>query len=199
MPVMSLLIDGYNLLHVTGIFGANGPAERAFERARHALLDFLAARLTAEVLAKTTVVFDAADAPPGLPSEIQRSGVRALFAPRKSSADEVLEQLIRADHAPRRLTVVSSDHRVQRAARRRNATAVDSDVWFRNLARSAESPPPEDPLAKPAEFDLANPFPPGYAEDLLHDAHLPKLQSHAPSQPHAPRPTKAWTERKKKR
>ena len=196
---MSLLIDGYNLLHVTGLFGANGPAERAFERARHALLDFLATRLPPDELAKTTVVFDAAEAPPGLPSEIQRCGVRALFAPRKSSADEVLEQLIRADHAPRRLTVVSSDHRVQRAARRRNATAVDSDVWFRKLIREAESPASEDPLAKPEDVDLSSPFPPGYAEELLHDAHLPRFQSHNSPHPHAPRQTKAWTERKKKR
>jgi hypothetical protein len=46
-----------------------------------------------------------------------------------------MEEMIAADHAPRKLTVVSSDHRVQRAAKRRRAIAVDSDVWYEGAVR----------------------------------------------------------------
>jgi hypothetical protein len=45
----------------------------------------------------------------------------------------VLEILIAAHDTPRKLVVVSGDHRVQRAARRRRATAIDSDLWWANL------------------------------------------------------------------
>ena len=48
------------------------------------------------------------------------------------------DALIAADSAPRRLTVVSSDHRLQRAAHRRKATAIDSDKWFAQLMRDRQ-------------------------------------------------------------
>ncbi len=75
-------------------------------------------------------MFDAADAPPGLPRTLEHRGLTVRFAAKSGSADELIEELIRADSAPRRLMVVSSDHRLQRAARRRKATAIDSDVWY---------------------------------------------------------------------
>ena len=57
------------------------------------------------------------------------------FAPRDSDADTLIEELIRADTSPKRLTVVSSDHRIQNAARRRRAQPIDSDVWCAELSR----------------------------------------------------------------
>ena len=129
---MGLIIDGYNLLNVTGIFGAGGGA-RSFERSRLALLDFLADRLEPEERAATTIVFDAQDAPPGLPRTCDHRGLAVRYAPRREEADDLIEELILADTSPRKLTVVSSDHRVQRAARRRRARAVDSEVWFPEL------------------------------------------------------------------
>ena len=64
---MSLLIDGYNLLHASGILGGGlGPG--GLERSRLALLNFVAEAVDAKELAHTTVVFDAAGAPPGLPT-----------------------------------------------------------------------------------------------------------------------------------
>ncbi len=149
---MALLIDGYNLLNAVGI---TGPDERAalpagwtsrvtsLHRSRVALLNFLAESLDAEQLAQTIVVFDAAGAPPGLPRELTHRGLKVRFAPRTSDADSLLEDLIRQDTSPRRLTVVSSDHRVQRAAKRRRARAVDSDVWYAEiLHRRQTSAPP---------------------------------------------------------
>ena len=56
---MSLLIDGYNLIHAAGLVG-QGRGPGGLERSRLALLNFLAQSLAAADLARTTVVFDAA-------------------------------------------------------------------------------------------------------------------------------------------
>src|SRR5262245_25812417 len=115
---MALLIDGYNLLHVTDIVGTPSPSETALHASRRALLNFLAAALDAKSRSETTIVFDAAGAPPGLPQTITHDGMTAHFARRFADADEMLEQIIEEHPAPRTLVVVSGDHRVQRAARR---------------------------------------------------------------------------------
>lgn len=129
---MALLIDGYNLLHVTGIVGARG-GPRGFERSRQALLRFLAASIPPDELRDATIVFDAAEAPPGLPKSLVHDGITVLFAHGYPDADTMLEELIAKHHAPRSLTVVSSDHRIQRAARRRRAKPVDSQRWYGEL------------------------------------------------------------------
>jgi predicted RNA-binding protein with PIN domain len=170
---MALLIDGYNLLHAAGIFPAGGPP--TLERARLALLDFLVERLPVKEVSRTTIVFDAAQAPPGLPHEIEHRGLAVRFARRGGSADDLLEELIAAEPDPRNLTVVSSDHRVQRAARQRGARFIDSDAWKAELltssaaGRDAAGNRPAADFDKPAA-DIPNPFPPGYASDLLGDA-----------------------------
>src|SRR5262245_34263773 len=126
---MPLLIDGYNLMYAAPIVGdVRGP--RGFERSRAALIGFVSRAVGDSDRAGTTIVFDAAGAPPGLPSTLDYDGILVRFARGYRDADELLEELIAADHSPRRLTVVSSDHRVQRAAKRRRAEAIDSDVWF---------------------------------------------------------------------
>ena len=131
---MSLLIDGYNLLNAVGIVG-RGSGPSTLERSRLALLNFLAESLDPAEVARTTVVFDAAGAPPGLPRVVEHRGLCVRFAAGYEDADALIEALIRAESAPRRLTVVSSDHRLHRAARRRRATAVDSDVWYAEVVR----------------------------------------------------------------
>jgi uncharacterized protein len=129
---MPLLIDGYNLLHATGIVGG-GAGPGGFQRSRLALLGFLAASIEPEELAHTTVVFDAREAPWGLPRVVEHCGMTVRFATNHESADELIAELIQAASAPRRLVVVSSDHEIQRAARRRRAKAVDSDAWYAEL------------------------------------------------------------------
>jgi predicted RNA-binding protein with PIN domain len=185
---MTLLIDGYNLLNVTDLFGNASGSETALHASRQALLGFLATVLVAKTRAETTIVFDAAGAPPGLPRTITYEGMTAHFARRHSNADEMLEELIEAERAPRSLVVVSSDHRVQRAARRRGATYVDSERWYaERLAESRHRDKAAGEAAKPtqslsseqvdywvqrfaepaAKDEPENPFPPGYGEDLL--------------------------------
>ncbi|MBS0207350.1 MAG: NYN domain-containing protein [Planctomycetes bacterium] len=190
---MALLIDGYNLIYGAGIVGRGfGPG--GLERSRMALLNSLASALSDAECRITTVVFDASQAPPGLPDRLQHRGIEIRFARDYASADELLEELIQADTSPRRLTVVSSDHRVQRAAKRRRAIAVDADVWFGQLLSQLPHPREEQSSSKPSqphvsaseveywlrefggEVSEAAPdkepsdsdriFPPGYGEDV---------------------------------
>jgi uncharacterized protein len=163
---MSLLIDGYNLLNATGI-PSRGKGPGNLERARQALLNTLAESLPEDELPRTTVVFDASESPWGVAKQLNHRGMTVMFASRDEDADTVIERLVAADSAPKRLTVVSSDHRLQRAAHRRKATAVDSDVWFAQLLRdraarlepqlpganpTADVPKPEGPLS-PGEVE----------------------------------------------
>jgi uncharacterized protein len=152
---MAILIDGYNLLHVTGIFG-RGQGPGGFERSRRALLNFLVESIEPEELPRTTVVFDAAEAPPGLPRKLKHGPIVVHYATEYGSADALIEQLISKHSSPRRLTVVSSDHRLHRAANRRRATAVDSEIWYaalvesrrnRNLASPARAAKPQVSLS----------------------------------------------------
>jgi predicted RNA-binding protein with PIN domain len=131
---MPLIIDGYNLLNVAGCFG-HGKGPGGLQRAREAMLNLLAESIPPDDVPRTIVVFDASESPWGSARESQHKGLSVRFAPRDTDADTLIEELIAADSAPRRLTVVSSDHRLQRAAHRRKATAIDSDVWFAQLMR----------------------------------------------------------------
>jgi predicted RNA-binding protein with PIN domain len=144
---MPLIIDGYNLLHVTGVSGKRGDLQGS----REALLRLLAATIDAKQRPQTTIVFDAADAPPGLPRTVIYEEMTIHYASNYDNADEMIEELIAQHHVPRSLTVVSSDHRIQRAARRRKAPFQDSDVWFADAMRrrSRERRPPPTAAAKP--------------------------------------------------
>jgi uncharacterized protein len=158
---MSLIIDGYNLLHEAGII-AEGRGPGNLERSRLALLNFLAESLTPGEIAKTTVVFDAKDSPWGSKNTLDHRGIAVRFASRYPDADCLIEELILQNSSPRRLTVVSSDHRLQRAARRRKARAIDSDIWYNEIiqnriARKKSTPSaPERPavplLAEDVEY-----------------------------------------------
>ncbi len=131
---MSLLIDGYNLLYAIGLM-PRGLGPDSLERARLALLNFLAESLTPEEIARTTVVFDAHDPPPGLPRTVRHRGITVQFASAYDEADTLIEELIRRDSSPRHLVVVSGDHRLHRAARHRRAKAVDSEAWYESTLR----------------------------------------------------------------
>jgi uncharacterized protein len=187
---MALLIDGYNLLNVTGIFGEDGPGT-ALHRTRMAFLNFLAESFTKRERNATTIVFDAAAAPPGLPSTLAHDGMTIHFARRQSDADEMIEELLEDWKAPKSLLVVSSDHRVQRAARHCGARFVDSEVWYSELLttkrrRAVTENATTKPAGKPTADELAywlkefgempaanseaeSPFPPGYAKDVEAD------------------------------
>lgn len=145
---MTLIIDGYNLLHASGVFGVDrGP--RGFEQSRIALLDVLL-NLLGDEAAKTIVVFDAANAPDRLPGRCTHGPLRVWYARDYPDADSLIEEIVEDDTAPHDLIVVSSDRRLQAAARRRRATAVGSAEWLaerrdrrRGDRRPADTKPPE--------------------------------------------------------
>ena len=131
---MRTLVDGYNLAHASGILSRNiGPG--TLQRARDGLIGFLKASLSDTERAGTTIVFDARNAPPDLPHEQMLDGVRILYAFGYGTADALIEELIAEDSAPRQLVVVTGDREIQRAARRRRATIVDSERWYADLRR----------------------------------------------------------------
>jgi predicted RNA-binding protein with PIN domain len=131
---MAILIDGYNLLHVTGIFSdAVGPG--SVEKLHLALINFLATALDPAELPQTTIVFDAKGRRAGSRRTFRSGDITVHYSARHEDADTLIAELIGQHTTPRRLVVVSSDHQVQRAARRRRAKAVDSDVWYAELLR----------------------------------------------------------------
>ena len=97
---MALLIDGYNLLYASGIFGSSSRAGRADWNGRETrMLNLLAESLPADELRRTAVVFDASEAPYGLSRTFDHKGLTVHFASRDSDADSMIEELILQDSA----------------------------------------------------------------------------------------------------
>jgi predicted RNA-binding protein with PIN domain len=145
---MATLIDGYNLMYAMGLVTPH-TARHALRGARRSLLMHLHAA-HGDAGGEVTVVFDALGAPPGLDDQAEFHGVRVRFA-QGQTADDLLEDLIRSEQGPRRLTVVSDDHRIQKAARRRGCTVLGCLDYCDLLLHGPPRPPaPEpDPAGKP--------------------------------------------------
>jgi uncharacterized protein len=147
---MLYLIDGYNLLHALGVLhGRKGPD--ALQRARLRLLGTLHGGF-GDQASQVTVVFDAANAPPGATEVQDYRGMHVRFAVHQEQADDLIELLIRRASAPRQLTVVSDDHRIQQAARRRHCVAQgcgDFMDWLEQRRRPRAPAPAKEPPAKP--------------------------------------------------
>ncbi len=132
---MALVIDGYNLLHASGILG-RGVGPGSLERSRLALLNFLAQSLDPGRTGRHDCCVRRARSAPGFAAASPSTrGCTCILRRAGSDADEAIEILIKLNTSPRRLTVVSSDHRLHRAAKRRKATPVDSDVWYASIVR----------------------------------------------------------------
>ena len=136
---MLILIDGYNVIAPVAPPGKN-PASDWLHRERMTLIDRLANQLDSRLAAQTCVVFDASarsrralGIEGTLNSTYRIRDIEVRFAVNHNEADDLIEELIALHSAPKRLTVVSSDHRLQAAARRGGATAFDSHPWLDSL------------------------------------------------------------------
>jgi hypothetical protein len=135
---MRFLIDGYNLLNQLGLAGRYvGP--RGWERSRADLLAWIA-KAHGKNVDRVTVIFDAEHAPPNLPAVQTVHGIHVRFAVGRL-ADDLLEETIQREVTPRQLTVVSSDHRIQEAARRRGCAALDCPAYIDQTIEEAGEPP----------------------------------------------------------
>ena len=148
---MRILIDGYNLLHAIGYHGdLSEPG--VLEAARVRMLEKLSQYLTEEERKNSLVIFDAGHRSKDLEQQYVRDLIRVEFAMDHLDADSRIQELIRDDNVPKQLLVVSSDHRIQRTARARHASFLDSDQWLvllesRLQSVSAEADP--DATLKP--------------------------------------------------
>lgn len=139
---MLYLIDGYNMLHAMGVLrGRAGP--HGLEKARRGLLGLLHGSYGDES-PQVTVVFDAAQAPPGVEPEQDYHGIHVHFAVHGREADDLIEDLIHRASAPRQLVVVSDDHRLQRAARQRRCAVRGCLDFLEGLYRRRRRQPPPD-------------------------------------------------------
>ena len=130
---MLYLIDGHNLipklgLHLDSLDDEDEliPRLQEFCRLRHARLE---------------VYFDGA--PPGQAATRQAGAVTIYFVRKGSSADAAIEvQLSRLGKQAKNWTVVSSDGRIQRAAKAAHASVLSSEEFARkmSLAQAAGSP-----------------------------------------------------------
>ena len=84
-----------------------------------------------------TVVCDGSPKPHSLKAGDPALGaVELIFSGADRSADEVIIELIDKDSAPRRLTVVSSDRAIRKAARRRKARDWSAEEFLNRLVRA---------------------------------------------------------------
>jgi hypothetical protein len=151
---MRTLIDGYNLMFAAGLMGTKFGRD-GLRKARTRFLNDLASKLGPVEAHLTTVVFDVRKAPEGRPAESTHKGIQMVFAVANPTADERIDELIRAHSDPKRLTVVSSDNQVRASARRRGATSVSSDDFLDRLDRTKREPDAPSEPEKPSSLSEA--------------------------------------------
>jgi len=125
-----LLVDAYNVLHVTGVLPPDLAGLEVQGLARLILRSRY--RQTKAVLVCDGIVADAAQSPSAAPVEIRYAGAG-------KSADSFIMARILSSSAPRRLTVVTSDREIQRAARRRDSRVVESAEFLGQLVLDLSS------------------------------------------------------------
>jgi predicted RNA-binding protein with PIN domain len=142
---MRYLIDGYNLLFAVGRLTRHS-GKAALEGAR-AWLQAQIQRHHGEMAKKVTVVYD------GEPS--RRGAETGAVYSFEIEADDLIEERVRTESDPRRLTVVSDDRRVREAARRKGCAVLHClDYVERQLLSPVvpePEPTPEKPLLDPSK------------------------------------------------
>jgi len=147
---MPLLVDCYNVLHVTMPPPLAGLDEGGLCRA------IVAAGLHRDGTA--VVVADGRPKPLGETAS-PVAGVELIYAGAERTADDVIIERIGADSAPRRLTVVTNDREIVRAAKRRRCKVLSSErlvgTLTRAVAASGAAPPPPPTGAAPGGLPRA--------------------------------------------
>lgn len=139
---MPYIIDGHNLLH------AIRKADEEFEPVSDVQLCRSVGAYLKLIGDSGEIVFDGTG-PPDKTAFANIGKVEVLFAGRDTDTDTVIENKITASTAPKRLSIVSSDRRLRRAAQRRRATAIKSEDFWRDVQKQlSRKRPAKEPLAK---------------------------------------------------
>jgi len=136
---MPYLIDGYNLLRAVQKFEEF--SELTDVQMCRAISDYLAA-----VRDHGHVVFDGIGPPDKSPFG-GMPGLEVYFSGESCEADDIIEDKIADNTAPKSLVVVSSDRRIRSAAARRKAVDIPAELFWQTLLaqleRQANRPAPE--------------------------------------------------------
>jgi hypothetical protein len=124
-----LLIDGYNVIGPVAP-PSRGASPNWLQDERQLLLNRLSEHLTDIIRSRTCVVFDARYPPQGVSDRMSFADMDVRFAVGYPEADDLIEEIISGHPTPKSLTVISSDHRLQAAAKRRKALPLDSEAWL---------------------------------------------------------------------
>ncbi len=147
---MSLIVDTYNVTHVVGIL----PPDLAGIDTLGLIRLIANSRYQRE---KVVLVCD------GIPHENAPTGrfgpINVRYAGSNRLADDLIKELVRTSSTPKRLTVVTLDHEIIRAAKKRRCKTLGSDDFLKQLAfdhihqtGSNTEPRPEGPLG-PGEIE----------------------------------------------
>lgn len=131
---MPIIIDGYNLLRYI---------EKNFEQFQD-ITDTNMCRLVCDCLRNSrdsgVVVFDGIG-PPNKDRLTSFANLRVMFSGRDLEADDVIENLIVENTAPKRLIVVSDDRRIKTAARKRKSQPLGCyEFWTMVIATLTQQP-----------------------------------------------------------
>jgi uncharacterized protein len=142
---MPLILDTFNVLHTVGVL----PPDLAGIDVQGLIGLIHSSRYRQEK------VILACDGKPKPELVSHDPSITIRFSGAGKPADDLIDQLVRASSAPRKLVIVSSDHAVQRTGRRRRCTVLTSEEFLAQLADDANLPQPRPhrlPSKPPAEI-----------------------------------------------
>jgi predicted RNA-binding protein with PIN domain len=136
------IIDGHNLLH----------AITKVDESAESITDIQLCRIISYYLhltgQKGELVYDGTG-PRDKDAFDNMNHLEVSFAGIGTDADTVIEDKIKANTAPRRLRIVSSDIRLRKAARARRAASIKSEeFWIKVYKQLNKKRPQKEPAAK---------------------------------------------------
>jgi hypothetical protein len=136
------IIDGHNLLHSIHKGDPNSGPIRDVQLCR------IVGRYLKQMDQSGEIIFDGTG-PRDKSGFDNISNLEVFFAGLGTDTDTVIEDKIGANTAPRRLTIVSSDRRLRKAARTRKAISLKSEVFWNSVQkRLSRKQTTKEPAAK---------------------------------------------------
>jgi len=137
---MPVIVDTFNVLHQTGVLPPNLAGVDVA-----GLID-----LISRSRFRRSRVRLVCDGTSKLPDDTAETGqITIEFSGHGRTADDVIASHVDRSTAPKRLTIVSSDREVQKAARRRRCSVISSEAFLKQLADDIEREERNAPQQRP--------------------------------------------------